>query len=396
MNPARGTRALAGDALVTALREIRERVVDATRDLDDDQWRVPYDPGVQPVAWDLAHIGWFAEFWMLRGPHRIATDGLLCGQPGQFFPRDDRYDSARVDHVERWRMPLYERTDVYARLERQLEACAHALQDADDATLWGGRIALLHECMHHEAMLWTRDLLGYPAVAGYEMPTITPREPVQIAGRELTLGRDPDDGFVFDNETPPHRVQIAEFSIDATPVTNGQFLEFVDAGGYDEPRFWRDAGARFRESIERQHPARWRRRNDGNHDAAHERFEQRWFDCWQPLALDEPICHVTAFEAEAYCAFRGRRLPTAAEWEAAATEVDWGRTVWEWTSTPFAPYPNFQPSPYTTYSAPWFHAQRELRGGAFATDPHVHDRAYRNFFLPDRTDVFAGFRTAGD
>ena len=106
------------------------------------------------------------------------------------------------------------------------------------------------------------------------------------------------------------------------------------------------------------------------------------------------MIHVSAFEAEAFCRFAGRRLPTAAEWEVAADRLEWGRSVWEWTADPFAPYPGFRPAPYTTYSAPWFFHHREMRGGAFATHRWMHDKRYRNFFQAHRTDVFGGFRTA--
>ena len=105
------------------------------------------------------------------------------------------------------------------------------------------------------------------------------------------------------------------------------------------------------------------------------------------------MIHVNAFEAEAYCQWVKRRLPSAAEWECAAPHIGWGRSVWEWTADAFQPYPGFTPGPYREYSAPWFGDHRELRGGAFATHARMHDPRYRNFFQPQRSDVFAGFRS---
>jgi EgtB-related family protein len=117
----------------------------------------------------------------------------------------------------------------------------------------------------------------------------------------------------------------------------------------------------------------------------------------RPLDPELPVIHVNAFEAEAYCAWAGRRLPRAAEWEHAAAALvafHWGGSVWEWTSDAFQPYPGFKAGPYRDYSQPWFGDHRELRGGAFATHARMHDLRYRNFFMPQRADIFAGFRTA--
>ncbi|MCA8979955.1 MAG: SUMF1/EgtB/PvdO family nonheme iron enzyme, partial [Planctomycetes bacterium] len=163
---------------------------------------------------------------------------------------------------------------------------------------------------------------------------------------------------------------------------------FVEDGGYERGELW---GAAGRPADGRRMPSHWRRAVDGG-------IELRRFDRWLPLPDDEPVVHVNAYEAEAFCRWAGRRLPRAAEWHAAAakTGMQWGGTVWEWTADTFAPYPCFRPGPYVTYSAPWFHHQRELRGGAFATHRLMHDRRYRNFFLPARDDVFAGFRTVAD
>jgi len=385
-------RTLHGEALLAAFDAARDATLAATLDLDDAQWRVPIDPGIQPVAWDLAHIGWFAEFWLLRGPHHLAPDGIVhAAREARFFGHDERYDSARVEHRERWRMPLWSRRELQQRLDDQLAACKERAGRADDpTTLYHARFAVLHELMHVEALAWTRALLGYAAPRGLAMRTFAPGPEVFVAGDEMAIGVPGGvDHFAFDNELPGRTVRLDAFTIDATPVTNAQFLAFVDAGGYRRAELWPDRAGAWRARHDRELPARWRRRTDGA-------IEQRWFDQWLPLPLAEPVVHVTAYEAEAWCRWAGRRLPRAAEWEAAADRFAWGGSVWEWTADAFAPYPGFRPGPYTTYSAPWFHHQRELRGGAFATHALMHDRRYRNFFLPQRTDVFAGFRSAAD
>lgn len=389
MQPA--ARHLDRQQLTAALRTARAATLAATLDLDDAQWRVPYDPGIQPVAWDLAHVAWFAEFWLLRGPHGIANDGgVAAGRPAPIIGHDERYDSARVTHRSRWEMPLWSRAELQDLLAAQLDACCAVILagGSGDADLYHGRFALYHELMHQEALCWTRALLGYPAARGLAMARFAPAPAVTMPAGEYAIGSVAEaSGFAFDNERPGRRTSLAAFTIDATPVTNGQYAEFVRAGGYDDPALWPGRAAAWRSKHTRNLPQRWRRAADG-------RFEERWFDTWRTLDPAMPVVHVSAFEAEAWCAFAGRRLPSAAEWEVAAPQVAWGRGVWEWTADAFAPYPGFRPGPYTTYSAPWFHHQRELRGGAFATDPLLHDEHYRNFFLPQRTDVFAGFRSA--
>jgi ergothioneine biosynthesis protein EgtB len=383
-------RRIAGDELCRALHEAREATLAASLDLSDAQWRPPYHPGLQPTAWDLAHIAWFAEFWMLRGPHRLGIDANVhADAPATFVARDEVYDSARIGHRARWEIDLLPRALLLERMAAQLAACVAAVRSGtgSDDDLYHARFSLFHELMHHEALVWTRAIQALPAPPGVVLPRIEKRGEVAHRGGEVRIGcTDGTPGFAFDNERPGRRVTLQPFAIDRSPVSNGQFLEFVQAGGYDRPEFWPGASGVWRARTKRSFPERWRRTARGA-------FEQRWFDAWLPLDPDQPVIHVNAWEAEAWCAFAGRALPTAAEWECAAPELCWGNMVWEWTADAFAPYSGFRPAPYHTYSAPWFHWQRELRGGAFATHARMHDRRYRNFFLPQRTDVFAGFRS---
>jgi EgtB-related family protein len=214
--------------------------------------------------------------------------------------------------------------------------------------------------------------------------------PLRIEGGEVALGRARGDaGFSFDNELPGRTLDLAPFEIDAAPLAQGAFLRFVESGGYANADFWPGAAGAWRARQDVAHPQRWRRGPGGA-------WQTRWFDRWLPLDVDAPAIHVNAYEAQAYCCWAKRRLPSAAEWEAAARDprFAWGASVWEWTADVFVAYPGFAAGPYADYSRPWFGDHRELRGGAFATSARLHHPAYRNFFTPERTDVFAGFRTA--
>jgi iron(II)-dependent oxidoreductase len=391
------SRRLAGSALAEALRESRAVTRACVADLDDAAWEVPLGRGLNPIAWELGHLAWFAEFWILRGPHALAADGFAeAARPVRIAGPDALYDSARLAHEDRWRHAWPKRDALFATLQAQLEACIEAIpnpaagtDDNADTALYFHRLALFHEDMHAEAFTWMRAALGLAAPAGLRLRATSTRRSLQVAAASVTEGREPAaPGFSFDNEVPARTVRLEAFEIDSAPIDNAAFLAFVEAGGYDEPRFWPGAAAAWRATHGGHHPVRWRRHQD--------RWQARWFDLWQPLAIDLPVMHVSAYEAEAWCRWAGRRLPSAAEWAHAAQTChgfEWGGTVWEWTADPFAPYPGFVPGPYRDYSLPWFGNHRELRGGSFATHARVHHPSYRNFFTPDRTDVFAGFRS---
>jgi EgtB-related family protein len=171
--------------------------------------------------------------------------------------------------------------------------------------------------------------------------------------------------FFFDNEKWAHDVAVAPFRISTRPVSNGEYLDYVEETGCKAPRYWRKA--------------------DGE-------WQERRFARWQPLDRAAPVRHVDWNEAQAYCRWRGRRLPSEAEWQMAASRLRWGE-VWEWTSSAFAPFPGFSPDPYADYSQPWFHTHRALRGASFATPGRLIRPAFRNFYMAERGDVFTGFRT---
>lgn len=338
--------------------------------------QVPCTPELNPPLWELGHLGWFADWWLVRNtqrslgtsahpdaprhPARQATRGLDA---------DALYNSSAVAHGTRWHLVLPNadavRADLEASLRDTLALLAQA-EDTDDA-LYFFRLALFHEDMHAEAAVFMAQTLGID-------PGDTPiARPAPLGGNlslpagTVALGhRGP--GFAFDNELGLHRVPVDAFEIDARAVRWSDYLPLVEAGGAAPPRHLRRASLGWE----------------------HHRFGR-----WQPLDLQAPACHLSAHEAQAWCLWAGRRLPTEAEWtHAAHTQPGfaWGE-VWEWTASAFAPYPGFVAHPYRDYSEPWFDGRPVLKGAGPGTAPRMRHPAYRNFFTAARTDIHAGFRS---
>ncbi len=355
---------------------------------------VPLRAELNPPLWELGHVGWFQEYWIARNPQRargVAADPDAPRAPGVRAGADALYHSGRVPHDSRWRLPLPDADATRADLARQLEATLALLASAgeDDAALYFFRLALLHEDMHHEAALYMAQSLGIAV----EDPRWQPA-PLPAPAGELAFGAGAwrlgsvGAGFAFDNELGAHEVALAPYAIDAQVLRWAEFLPFVDAGGYRELRWWRDAGRAWLAATRAAAPRYLRRAGSG---------WQAWRQGrWCALDAALPACHLTLHEAQAWCAWAGRRLPTEAEWERAAVEGGeawrWG-DVWEWTASDFAPYPGYVPHPYRDYSAPWFDGRPVLRGASFATQPRLRHARYRNFFGAGRNDVCAGLRS---
>jgi len=319
---------------------------------------------VNPPLWEIGHVGWFQEHWCLRW-----RDGKDLA-PSILANADALYNSSTVAHETRWDLPLPSLAATRAYLSAVLEKTLDRLagEPQNESLAYFVRLATLHEDMHAEALHYTHQTLGYaePEFRSRVAINCAPgSEFRQFTGGGLRLGAERDEQrFIFDNEKWAHDVEIKPFAIAARPVTNAQYLDYVKAGGA-LPRYWRKA--------------------DGP-------WQERRYDRWQALAPGEPVRHVSWNEAQAYCRWAGCRLPTEAEWTHAAPAMRWGE-VWEWTASAFAPFPGFSADPYADYSQPWFGTHKVLKGASFATPQRVVSAAFRNFYTPERGDVFAGFRT---
>ncbi|HEX9685400.1 MAG TPA: selenoneine synthase SenA [Burkholderiales bacterium] len=415
--------------LAGGLRASREHLTRITADLEGERLLGPKLEIVNPPLWELGHVAWFQEYWCLRrrGESQVA-DSILPGA-------DALYDSAKVAHDTRWGLPLPDSKATRAYQTAVLERVLLRLErEPENRELhYYAQLAAFHEDMHAEAFHYTRQTLGYndpledSEISAASSPLAS--GDVALPGGAFQLGASPGGDFVFDNEKWAHDVVLQPFQISRTAVTNPDYAEFVRVGGYSRREWWSEEGWAWKSRENLRAPKYW----IGSDGA----WAQRWFDHVVALKPDLPVIHVSWHEAQAYCRYANRRLPTEAEWEYAAAwnpragekrHYPWGSqlpdaaharlecagvapveaypagdaasgcrqmigNVWEWTASTFGPYPGFVVDPYQEYSEPWFGTHKVLRGGSFATTRRLIRNTWRNFYTPERYDVFAGFRT---
>jgi len=424
--------------LIEAVSDARERTLELVGDLGDEQLLGPSLPIVNPLLWEIGHVAWFQEKWALRH---------TAGQAPLRREADSLYDSAAIAHDTRWELPLYSRAETLAYLSDVHDGIVSRLRKSEPTNdeAYFVLLGVFHADMHTEAFTYTRQTHAYaaprlgcvshPAESRVQDPEGEP--PPRLSGDayypggDFSLGAHPDEPFVFDNEKWGHVGLLEPFAIAKVPVTQSEYADFVSSGGYESEELWTAEGWAWRRSGDVRSPFSWRQEGGG--------WLRRDFDRWVPLEMHRPMLHVNWHEASAYCRWAGRRLPTEAEWELAASwdakigrkrrypwgdepptperaNLDWRSmgcldvealaagdsalgcrqmvgNVWEWTQSEFAPYPGFVVDPYKEYSQPWFYSHKVLRGGSWTTRSRLIRNTWRNFYKPDRRDVWAGFRT---
>ncbi|MEO1132431.1 MAG: SUMF1/EgtB/PvdO family nonheme iron enzyme, partial [Cyanobacteria bacterium J06639_1] len=380
------------------------------------QWH----PSLSPVQWHLGHIGIVEDFWIRQH----------CWQQSDRHPSYSLlFDPTRTPKWSRQTLPPL--TDLLNFLQEVRQPFLRWLHELDmfpenESLLscgWIVAMVLQHECQHQETMQMVRYLMPVDEADEFEVKSFlddeialapaSSSEFVRVPAGELWQGSD-DPVWSLDNERSPHRVRVKEFAIARTPVTNAGYLDWMESGGYERREAWSEAGWIWKTQQRISHPIHWRDRGG--------RWQQRSLSGWVDLIPDRPVMGVSWYEADAYARSLGYRLPTESEWERAATldrdwdasaclrdrgdrfdELTWGETkgvlersgcVWEWTATPFHPYPEFRPFPYREYSEPWFDDHYSLRGGSWATHPLLRRPTFRNWYEPQVREIFAGIRCA--
>ncbi|MGV1049576.1 MAG: SUMF1/EgtB/PvdO family nonheme iron enzyme [Solirubrobacterales bacterium] len=360
-------------AIAGLLSEARERTLELVEPLDDAQLNRVYSPILSPLAWDLGHIANFEELWLVQ---TIGNREPMHGELGRF------YDAIENPRKRRGELPILRDEELRSYMadvrERSLDVLESVDLDADaeDPLLREGfvyEMLLAHEHQHNETMLQLLQMVdGYQPPRPVGTGAVAPGGPetVFVEAGSYEIGA-PERGFAYDNERRRHAVELDAFEIDRTPVTNAAYTEFMRATGGEAPTYWERDG------------------------------EGGWLDTAmgrnQPVAPDHPVIHVSWEAADGFARWAGKRLPSEAEWEAAHERLDSTGQAWEWTRSDFLAYPGFEAFPYREYSEVFFgDAYKVLRGSSWATHPRVVRPSFRNWDLPQRSQIFAGLRCARD
>jgi ergothioneine biosynthesis protein EgtB len=356
---------VSGDGLAAQLLHARAYLLKATARLPEDRWAQRPSAGYSPVGWHLGHVAAAQARWLLP------ADPLGARFGGFFDPtvtaKSDRADLPAAAELRKWL------EEVLQRVRERLRAGPPPAIEGLPSDFLVRHVAQ-HELQHAEHVQIVASLCQGRLHLGAPLAEV--REPGRVVferGINAMVGSE-DAAEAYDNERPAHRVQLAPFWIDAAPATVGEFAAFVEAGGYREERYWAPDGWRWRVGTGVEAPLGWP----------------------EPTA-HLPVSCISWFEADAYARWRGARLPTEAEWEAARRAGLPGcGQVWEWTSSWFEPYRGFRAYPYEGYSTPWFGTHRVLRGGSWATHRRLKRPTFRNWYEPGFREIPAGVRCAGE
>jgi gamma-glutamyl hercynylcysteine S-oxide synthase len=363
-------------SIAELLAEARARTIALIHRVGDELLNRVLSPLLSPLAWDLGHIANFEELWLVQ---KVGGRSPLHGELGQY------YDAIENPRRERGELPILHDAELRAYMSEVRVRTLEVLDeveigpDAEDRLLRDGFIyemLIAHELQHQETMLQLLQMLDVPYRPAEADPT--PYAPDQVDADAGTVEVEagtyeigaPAGGFAYDNERPRHAVELAAFAIDRTPVTNAAYIAYMEETGAEPPMYWERDG-------------------DG--------WVRTAMGITVPVDPSRPVVHVSWEEADAFARHVGRRLPTEFEWEAARPRLDGVGGAWEWTSSNFRAYPGFEAFPYKEYSEVFFgDGYKVLRGSSWATHAHVVRPSFRNWDLPQRRQIFAGIRLAGD
>ncbi|NUT14720.1 MAG: ergothioneine biosynthesis protein EgtB [Cupriavidus sp.] len=393
-------RRLPREGLAQALVDTRSRTLAWLAPFGQTRraWDVPRQYDADPPLWTLGHVAWHAEWWCLRGVRQLDRGGVpvpVASEPSLLDGADEWFDPDRIGPDERWEIALPDVAVVKRYAAEVLDGVLRRialLPDDADLTLYPFRRALLHEDAQGEAVAALLQALGMaPAEAAGAAPAAAAGHggTLHFPGGRFTLGWSDADGFAWPDELPPQPTYVPAFEIDMALVSNAQFLEFVEDGGYEHPAWWSSAGRQWLMTQERSAPRYWSR-----HPESRAWMLER-FGTLRTLNPDEAVRHVTLYEAQAWCIWAGRRLPAEAEWELAATQnrgLQWG-ALREWTATPYEPYAGFVASPSDGDMVGRFGTHQAVRGVSFASPARLRHVRARWARLPEDDLSFIGFRT---
>jgi len=335
---------------------------------------VPQINILNPPLWELGHLTWFHEFWV----HRNGQES----KPSFMKNADYLFNSSEMAHQDRWSTPMPSLDSLLEYNHSVIEKTQDSLRTPiDNQAAYFIQLAILHQDMHNEAFAYMWQTMGrsMPFAPFTSMSQLEAKVRTWIHFPKSTIqaGSEQGSGFIFDNEKWAHSVDLPAFDIASTPVTNGDYLEFLQSPD------------NLAQSTPVAPPSHWKQEGDV--------WLERIFNQWQPLTHAAAVRHISYLDAQRFCEHHQVRLPNEHELSLLMLQKQgaWqSSNLWEWTSSTFAPFPGFSADPYVDYSQPWFDGNHQvLKGGSSFTPDRLKRVAFRNFYQAHRGDHFCGFRT---